>query len=102
MVQQIKQLFPKFANTPVYNDEADPLVGWSLPQRWRTDVTYAAMVVKVGRPRTSPAATGCAPQWEGGEGSVEAEVPAACSRRSSRSTRTCWWPTAARPSAMRS
>lgn len=50
MVQQIKQLFPKFANTPVYNDEADPLVGWSLPQRWRTDVTYAAMVVKVGRP----------------------------------------------------
>ncbi|XP_008567550.1 PREDICTED: alpha-L-iduronidase [Galeopterus variegatus] len=46
-VGQIQQLFPKFADTPVYNDEADPLVGWSLPQRWRADVTYAAMVVKV-------------------------------------------------------
>nr|XP_025852411.1 alpha-L-iduronidase [Vulpes vulpes] len=47
-VQQIRRLFPKFADTPVYNDEADPLVGWSLPQPWRADVTYAAMVVKVG------------------------------------------------------
>ncbi|XP_041607495.1 alpha-L-iduronidase isoform X2 [Vulpes lagopus] len=46
-VQQIRRLFPKFADTPVYNDEADPLVGWSLPQPWRADVTYAAMVVKV-------------------------------------------------------
>lgn len=46
-VQQIQQLFPKFAGTPIYNDEADPLVGWSLPQPWRADVTYAAMVVKV-------------------------------------------------------
>lgn len=49
-MQQIKQLFPKFADTPIYNDEADPLVGWSLPQPWRADVTYAAMVVKVGQP----------------------------------------------------
>nr|XP_058157854.1 alpha-L-iduronidase isoform X1 [Dasypus novemcinctus] len=46
-VQLIQQLFPAFADTPVYNDEADPLVGWSLPQPWRADVTYAAMVVKV-------------------------------------------------------
>ncbi|XP_073898875.1 alpha-L-iduronidase isoform X3 [Castor canadensis] len=46
-VEQIQQLFPKFKDTPIYNDEADPLVGWSLPQSWRTDVTYAAMVVKV-------------------------------------------------------
>ncbi|XP_055977490.1 alpha-L-iduronidase [Sorex fumeus] len=46
-VQQIRQLFPKFADTPIFNDEADPLVGWSLPQPWRADVTYAAMVVKV-------------------------------------------------------
>ncbi|XP_046512422.1 alpha-L-iduronidase isoform X1 [Equus quagga] len=46
-VRQIQQLFPRFADTPIYNDEADPLVGWSLPQPWRTDVTYAAMVVKV-------------------------------------------------------
>lgn len=49
-MQQIQQLFPKFADTPIYNDEADPLVGWSLPQSWRADVTYAAMVVKVGPP----------------------------------------------------
>ncbi|GAB5571029.1 alpha-L-iduronidase precursor [Prionailurus iriomotensis] len=46
-VQQIQRLFPKFADTPIYNDEADPLVGWSLPQPWRADVTYAALVVKV-------------------------------------------------------
>ncbi|KAK2501102.1 LOW QUALITY PROTEIN: hypothetical protein MC885_009626, partial [Smutsia gigantea] len=46
-VQQIQRLFPRFADTPIYNDEADPLVGWSLPQPWRADVTYAAMVVKV-------------------------------------------------------
>ncbi|XP_037685119.1 LOW QUALITY PROTEIN: alpha-L-iduronidase [Choloepus didactylus] len=46
-VRQIQQLFPGFADTPIYNDEADPLVGWSLPQPWRADVTYAAMVVKV-------------------------------------------------------
>lgn len=46
-MEQIQQLFPKFKDTPIYNDEADPLVGWSLPQSWRTDVTYAAMVVKV-------------------------------------------------------
>ncbi|XP_063086131.1 alpha-L-iduronidase isoform X3 [Cavia porcellus] len=43
---QIQQLFPEFKDTPIYNDEADPLVGWSLPQPWRADVTYAAMVVK--------------------------------------------------------
>ncbi|XP_077924404.1 alpha-L-iduronidase isoform X2 [Halichoerus grypus] len=46
-VLQIQRLFPEFADTPIYNDEADPLVGWSLPQPWRADVTYAAMVVKV-------------------------------------------------------
>ncbi|XP_039076309.1 alpha-L-iduronidase isoform X3 [Hyaena hyaena] len=46
-VQQIQRLFPKFVDTPIYNDEADPLVGWSLPQPWRADVTYAALVVKV-------------------------------------------------------
>ncbi|XP_064345093.1 alpha-L-iduronidase isoform X6 [Camelus dromedarius] len=47
VVGQIQRLFPKFTDTPIYNDEADPLVGWSLPQPWRADVTYAAMVVKV-------------------------------------------------------
>lgn len=53
-MQQIQRLFPKFADTPIYNDEADPLVGWSLPQPWRADVTYAAMVVKVGPPPGVP------------------------------------------------
>ncbi|XP_021116102.1 alpha-L-iduronidase isoform X2 [Heterocephalus glaber] len=43
---QIQQLFPEFKDTPIYNDEADPLVGWLLPQPWRADVTYAALVVK--------------------------------------------------------
>lgn len=47
-MEQIQQLFPVFKDTPIYNDEADPLVGWSLPQAWRADVTYAALVVKVG------------------------------------------------------
>ncbi|KAF7239958.1 Alpha-L-iduronidase [Varanus komodoensis] len=46
-VGQIQKLFPSFASMPIYNDEADPLVGWSVPQPWRADVTYAAMVVKV-------------------------------------------------------
>lgn len=44
---EIHQHFPRFRSLPVYNDEADPLVGWSRPQEWRADVTYAAMVVKV-------------------------------------------------------
>ncbi|XP_053887979.1 alpha-L-iduronidase [Malaclemys terrapin pileata] len=46
-MEQIQKLFPNFTSVPVYNDEADPLVGWSVPQTWRADVTYAAMVVKV-------------------------------------------------------
>uniref|UniRef100_A0AAQ4R4X6 Alpha-L-iduronidase n=1 Tax=Gasterosteus aculeatus aculeatus TaxID=481459 RepID=A0AAQ4R4X6_GASAC len=46
-VGEIAQRFPRFRSLPVYNDEADPLVGWSRPQEWRADVTYAAMVVKV-------------------------------------------------------
>ncbi|CAG12584.1 unnamed protein product [Tetraodon nigroviridis] len=45
-VREIQQHFPGFRRLPVYNDEADPLVGWSRPQEWRADVTYAAMVVK--------------------------------------------------------
>ncbi|XP_038626175.1 alpha-L-iduronidase isoform X4 [Tachyglossus aculeatus] len=47
VVQLIQKLFPNFTSVPIYNDEADPLVGWSLPQTWRADVTYAAVVVKV-------------------------------------------------------
>uniref|UniRef100_A0A8D0A068 Alpha-L-iduronidase n=1 Tax=Sander lucioperca TaxID=283035 RepID=A0A8D0A068_SANLU len=46
-VGEIQERFPRFRSLPVYNDEADPLVGWSRPQEWRADVTYAAMVVKV-------------------------------------------------------
>lgn len=46
-VQEIQERFPRFRRLPVFNDEADPLVGWSRPQEWRADVTYAAMVVKV-------------------------------------------------------
>ncbi|XP_028313276.1 alpha-L-iduronidase [Gouania willdenowi] len=46
-VGEIQERFPAFSRVPVYNDEADPLVGWSRPQEWRADVTYAAMVVKV-------------------------------------------------------
>ncbi|XP_038648259.1 alpha-L-iduronidase isoform X1 [Scyliorhinus canicula] len=46
-VQQIQKRFPKFQSIPIYNDEADPLVGWSIPKIWRAEVTYAAMVVKV-------------------------------------------------------
>ncbi|XP_029017214.1 alpha-L-iduronidase isoform X2 [Betta splendens] len=46
-VREIQERFPEFSRLPVYNDEADPLVGWSKPQGWRADVTYAAMVAKV-------------------------------------------------------
>ncbi|XP_069482481.1 alpha-L-iduronidase [Ambystoma mexicanum] len=46
-IGEIHKRFPNFISIPIYNDEADPLVGWSIPQRWRADVTYAAMVVKV-------------------------------------------------------
>lgn len=46
-VGEIHDRFPKFQSLPIYNDEADPLVGWSKPQEWRADATYAAMVVKV-------------------------------------------------------
>ena len=48
-MREIQERFPSSRALPVYNDEADPLVGWSRPQPWRADVTYAAMVVKVGQ-----------------------------------------------------
>lgn len=46
-MEEISQRFPRFKTHPLYNDEADPLVGWAKPLQWRADVTYAAMVVKV-------------------------------------------------------
>ncbi|TSO98516.1 Tankyrase-1 [Bagarius yarrelli] len=45
-MQEIQRRFPLFRSLPVYNDEADPLVGWNKPLVWRADVTYAAMVIK--------------------------------------------------------
>lgn len=38
---------PSLADKPFFNDEADPLVGWSKDEVWRADSTYAAMVTKV-------------------------------------------------------
>ncbi|TRZ04537.1 hypothetical protein DNTS_014385 [Danionella cerebrum] len=46
-VHEIQQRFPQFRSAPIFNDEADPLVGWNKPLTWRADVTYAAMVAKV-------------------------------------------------------
>lgn len=46
-LEEIAHMFPKYQTIPVYNDEGDPLVGWSLAEEWRADVTYAAIVVKV-------------------------------------------------------
>lgn len=46
-MEEISRRFPRFRTRPLFNDEADPLVGWSKPLQWRADVTYAAMVVKV-------------------------------------------------------
>lgn len=48
-MEEISRRFPRFRTRPLFNDEADPLVGWSKPLQWRADVTYAAMVVKVGK-----------------------------------------------------
>ena len=42
-------MFHKYQTTPVYNDEGDPLVGWSLTEDWRADATYAAIVTKVNK-----------------------------------------------------
>ena len=47
-------MFHKYQTTPVYNDEGDPLVGWSLGEDWRADATYAAIVVKVNKNLISP------------------------------------------------
>ncbi|XP_075879171.1 alpha-L-iduronidase isoform X2 [Nelusetta ayraudi] len=46
-MEEIGRRFPRFRTRPLYNDEADPLVGWSKPLQWRADATYAALVVKV-------------------------------------------------------
>lgn len=46
-IAKIHDLYPTLRNTPIYNDEADPMVGWSKPYPWRADSTYAAIVAKI-------------------------------------------------------
>lgn len=46
-LEEIAHMFPRYKFIPVYNDEGDPLVGWSLAEEWRADATYAAIVVKI-------------------------------------------------------
>ncbi|XP_067043099.1 alpha-L-iduronidase-like isoform X1 [Acropora muricata] len=46
-LEEMHQMFHKYQTTPVYNDEGDPLVGWSLTEDWRADATYAAIVTKI-------------------------------------------------------
>ncbi|KAL5022387.1 hypothetical protein ScPMuIL_001542 [Solemya velum] len=46
-MEEISRKYPSLAGKPFFNDEADPLVGWSKPKWWRADVTYAAMVAKI-------------------------------------------------------
>ena len=44
---KISEKYPSLARIPFYNDEADPLVGWSKDEWWRADATYAAIVAKI-------------------------------------------------------
>ena len=46
-IAEIHQNYPNLSSIPIFNDEADPLVGWSNPQEWRADVTYAALIAKI-------------------------------------------------------
>lgn len=46
-IGKIREKHPRLSSVPIYNDEADPLVGWSKGQPWRRDVQYAAIVVKI-------------------------------------------------------
>lgn len=48
-LEEMHHMFHKYQTTPVYNDEGDPLVGWSLTEDWRADATYAAIVTKVNK-----------------------------------------------------
>lgn len=47
IINEVKKKYPSLSNKPFFNDEADPLVGWSKDEEWRADATYAAMVTKV-------------------------------------------------------
>ncbi|XP_069119455.1 alpha-L-iduronidase-like [Argopecten irradians] len=46
-IEKIQKSYPSLGEKPFYNDEGDPLVGWSKSEVWRADATYAAMVTKV-------------------------------------------------------
>lgn len=47
VLEEIADMIPEYKTKPIYNDEGDPLVGWSLGEDWRADTIYAAIVVKV-------------------------------------------------------
>lgn len=42
----IKTYHPKFISKPIFNDEADPTVGWSIPFWWRSGPWYAAFIAQ--------------------------------------------------------
>lgn len=46
-VREIHTLHPSLTSAPIYNDEGDPMVGWSKPYSWRADSTYPAIVSKI-------------------------------------------------------
>ncbi|KAK6180826.1 hypothetical protein SNE40_008808 [Patella caerulea] len=46
-MKAISEKYPTLANKPFYNDESDPMVGWSKDLPWRADAIYGAMAVKI-------------------------------------------------------
>eukprot|EP00756_Hemistasia_phaeocysticola_P049560 Hpha_TRINITY_DN24063_c0_g1::TRINITY_DN24063_c0_g1_i1::g.130468::m.130468/K01217/IDUA; L-iduronidase len=45
-VEELRTRFPSFINVSFFNDEADPLGGWSRAEEWRSDTRYAVMMAK--------------------------------------------------------
>ncbi|EDO44867.1 predicted protein [Nematostella vectensis] len=52
VLKNLTKYYPEFSSIPIYNDEADPLVGWSKEEDWRADVYYAAVVAKASTNKT--------------------------------------------------
>ncbi|CAL1537818.1 unnamed protein product [Lymnaea stagnalis] len=46
-VAYINNKYPELRGKPIYDDEADPMVGWNKPLLWRANAVYAGLVVKV-------------------------------------------------------
>ncbi|XP_014670923.1 PREDICTED: alpha-L-iduronidase-like isoform X2 [Priapulus caudatus] len=46
-IAAIRKSYKKLEHIPIFNDEADPMKGWSKAHKWRADATYGAMVAKV-------------------------------------------------------